>query len=169
MNTEFKNPVTQRLADFIAHIGIEIRSVEISEKTFLPGVLVQNGKILVDESKLTYPGDLLHEAGHLAMAAADLRPTLSGEVALPGVRMEPVEVQAIAWSYAAILHLGMDPTVVFHEGGYGVESERLLFNFTIGAYIGVNGLQDAGLTAMGDKATELGVAPYPHMIKWLRD
>jgi Na+/H+ antiporter NhaD/arsenite permease-like protein len=83
--------------------------------------------------------------------------------------MEPVEAHAIAWSYAAIIHLGLDPKVVFHEGGYGVESEKLLFNFSLGVYIGVNGLQDAGLTAFGVKAIELGVPPYPHMLKWLRD
>ena len=42
-------------------------------------------------------------------------------------------------------------------------------NFSLGAYIGVNILQDAGLAAMGNRAIELGVPPYPHMMKWLRD
>ena len=169
MASEFKNAVTRRIADFLADIGLEVVSVSISRKTFLPGILVESGRILVDETQLTYPGDLLHEAGHLAVAPRNLRSSLSGEVALPGVRMEPVEAQAIAWSYAAILYLGLDPTVVFHEGGYGVESERLLFNFSLGVYIGVNGLQDAGLTVIGEKATELGLPPYPQMLKWLRD
>ena len=169
MPDEFRNALTRKLADFISEIGLEILSVTIEGKTFLPGILVENGKILADETKLTYPGDLLHEAGHLALAPRDLRPKLSGEVALPGVRMEPVEVGVIAWSYAAILHLGLDPRVVFHAGGYGVESERVMQNFTLGAYIGVNVLQDAGLAAMGNKAIELGVRPYPQMIKWLRE
>ena len=169
MTSEFKNAVTRKIADFLAEIGIEVLPVSINTKTFLPGILVENGRILVDETRLTYPGDLLHEAGHLAMAPSDLRPSLSGEVALPDVWMEPVEVQTIAWSYAAIIYLGLDSKVVFHEGGYGVVSERLLSNFSLGVYIGVNGLQDAGLTVIGQKATELGLPPYPHMLKWLRD
>jgi hypothetical protein len=169
MTSELKKDVTRRIADFITEIGIEVVPARLSCETFLPGILVENGRILVDEARLTYPGDLLHEAGHLAVAPSGLRSSLSGEVALPGVWMEPVEVQAIAWSYAAILYLGLAPTVVFHEGGYRAESERLLSNFSLGVYIGVSGLQDAGLTVIGDKATELGLPPYPHMLKWLRD
>src|SRR6185503_1382785 len=144
MANESREAVIRTITDFLTGIGIEVVSTRIDAKTFLPGILVQNGKILYDDAKLSYPGDLLHEAGHLALASPDVRPTLSGEVALPGVRMEPVEVHAIAWSYAAILHIGLDPAVVFHEGGYGVESERLLNNFELGVYIGVSGLEDAG-------------------------
>ena len=169
MTDAFKNPVTRKIAEFITNIGIEILPVSIDRKTFLPGILVENGRILADESKLKYPGDLLHEAGHLAVAPATIRSSLSGEVALPDVWMEPVEVHAIAWSYAAIVYLGLDPRIVFHEGGYGVESERLLSNYNLGVYIGANGLQDAGLTVTGERAAKLGVAPYPHMLKWLRD
>ena len=169
MNQEFKNPVTRKIADFLKEIGIEVRSVNFDVSTFLPGILIENGVILADELKLTYPGDLLHEAGHLAMAPASLRSSLSGEVTIPHVRMETVEIQTIAWSYAAMVHLGLDPKVVFHDGGYGVESERLLFNFSNGVYIGISGLVDAGLTAIGKSATEMGVPEFPHMIKWLRD
>ncbi len=169
MTLEFNNPVTRKIANFLNEIGIEVRSVNLDVPTFLPGILVENGTILADETRLTYPGDLLHEAGHLAMAPASLRPSLSGEVTIPHVRMETVEIQTIAWSYAAIVHLGLDPKVVFHEGGYGVESERLLFSFSNGVYIGLNGLVDAGLTAIGKSASEMGVPEYPHMLKWLRD
>ena len=169
MANEFSGELIRRLADFISEIGLDIVSVELSRKTFLPGILVDNGKILADETKLTHPGDLLHEAGHLALAPGELRSSLSGEVALPGVHMESLEVAVMAWSYAAILHLGLDARVVFHAGGYRGESERVMQNFTLGAYIGVNVLQDAGLAAMGTRAIELGVPPYPHMIKWLRE
>lgn len=169
MKNGFKNPVTQQIADFIASIGIDVIPVQIETKTFLPGILVENGRIKVDEAKLTYPGDLLHEAGHLAVAPAHLRPSLGGEVVLPGVHMEVIESQAIAWSYAAILHIGLDPKVVFHEGGYGVGSERLMSNFELGVYPGANGLEDAGLTVVGSRAVERGLPQYPHMLKWLRD
>lgn len=169
MTSDFVNEVTRRIADFLTEIGIEVKHANISEQTFLPGILVANGRILVDETKMTYPGDLLHEAGHLALAPAQLRSSLSGEVVLPGVRMEPVEAAAMAWSFAALLKLNLDPQVVFHDGGYRGESKELLLNFSLGVYIGVSGLQEAGLTVTGAKAVELGLPAYPHMIKWLRD
>ena len=169
MTYAFKNPITQTIADFLTKIGLEVRSTKITDEMFLSGIRVEHGVLLVDEEKLTYPGDVLHEAGHLAVAPAELRPTLSGEVIIPGVHMEPVEAQAIAWSYAAIVHLGLDPKVIFHAGGYRVESERVEFSFSMGVYIGVNGLQAAGLTVMGPEAAAQGLPQYPHMIKWLRD
>lgn len=169
MATEFKNQLTRTLVRFLESIGLEIVPATIDTQTFLPGILIENGKLLVDEEKLTYPGDLLHEAGHLAVAPSDLRSSLSGEVVLPGVMMEPIEVQAMAWSYAAIIHLGLDPRIVFHDSGYRGAAKGLLQNFTRGAYIGVNGLEDAGLTATGEKAIALGVPPYPHMVNWLKD
>ena len=169
MRARFQNDVTQKIADFITDIGLVLEHSWIDEATFLPGILVQHGSIIVDEDKLEYPGDLLHEAGHLALSPAEIRPTLSGEVALPGARMEPIEAQAMAWSYAAALFLGIGPEIVFHEGGYFGASKSLLFNFSVGAYIGVNGLQEAGLTLFGESAREKSIPPYPHMIKWLRD
>lgn len=167
--SEIANTETKRIVDFLNAIGIECISATIDAETFLPGVLVESGRIFFEEKQLTYPGDLLHEAGHLALAAGDVRPTLSGEVILPDATMEAVEVYTMAWSYAAALYLEIEPTVVFHAGGYDGASARLLNNFTFGVYIGVNGLEDAGLTATGAHAAELGIPPYPHMIKWLRD
>jgi hypothetical protein len=169
MDSKFKDPVTQKIADFISNIGLDLVRGSIGDNTFLPGILVRNGSIIVDEEKLRYPGDLLHEAGHLALAPAEIRPSLSGEVALPGTAMEPIEAQAMAWSYAAALSIGIDPKVVFHEGGYFGASESLLLNFSIGVYLGVNGLQEAGLTTFGESIREETIPSYPHMIKWLRD
>ena len=169
MKSEFKDPITQKIADFIVDTGLRLEKACIDEETFLPGLLVKDGGIIVDEDGLKYPGDLLHEAGHLALASGEIRRTLSGEVRLPGQAMEPVEAQAMAWSYAAALFLEIDPRVVFHEGGYFGASEGLLLNFAVGAYIGVNGLVDAGLTVFGEAANATSIQPYPHMIKWLRD
>jgi len=169
MTAKFNHPLTQKITDFLTNIGIEIVPAKLSEDTFLPGILVERGRVLVDEEKLTYPGDLLHEAGHLAVAPRELRPDLSGEVVLPEFNMDAVESQAIAWSYAACVYLHLDPTVVFHEKGYKGKSEALLFNFSVGVYVGLNGLQEAGMAASMNQARELGSQPYPHMLKWLRD
>ena len=62
----FADAVTQRIVRFLVEIGLEVRAETIEEETFLPGILIQDGVILVDEARLTHPGDLLHEAGHLA-------------------------------------------------------------------------------------------------------
>ena len=78
------------------------------------------------------------------------------------------ELGAIAWSYAAALHLRLDPSVVFHEHGYHGGSQSILENFAAGRYIGIPTLQWRGLTLDEKKARALGVKPYPHMLRWLR-
>ncbi len=165
----FQSELTNKIAGFLTEIGIEIISTTLDEETFLPGILVENGKLLVDEEKLTYPGDLLHEAGHLAIAPSHLRGELGDKIELNEGIPDVVEVYAIAWSYAACVHLGIAPEIVFHDGGYRGKSEGLLFSFSLGVYIGSNGLEEAGLTFSPKKARELGVEPYPKMQKWLRD
>ena len=85
----YHNPLTNRIVDFLTSIGVQVRKVALETNTFLPEILVDKGRLLVDEAQLIYPG------AHL--------------------------------------------------------------------------LATAGLCAIGDVAQRLGVEPYPHMIKWLRD
>jgi hypothetical protein len=66
------------------------------------------------------------------------------------------------------LHLGIDPTGVFHPHGYRSGSDSLLKNFSAGRYLAVPLLQWMGLTYDSVKAQEHSVAPYPQMIRWLR-
>jgi len=165
----FRNPSTTKIVEFLTSIGIEVVPARLERECFLPGILIESGRLLFDEAQLTYPGDLLHEAGHLAVAPSAVRADLSGEVIIPGADMSAVEVQATAWAYAALIHLELDPRLLFHEGGYAGKSEGLIFTFASGCYHGAHGLQSAGLTVTGEVARKLGIAPYPNMIKWLRD
>jgi len=165
----FQNDLTARIAGFLNEIGIRTLPARLDGETFLSGILVEKGKLLVDEEKLEYPGDLLHEAGHLAVAPAAVRAQLSDEVIVPDFNLDVLETQAIIWSYAACRHLGIDPRVVFHEGGYKGKSESLLFNFSLGIFLGLNALEDVGMAFSETKARELGVAPFPAMQKWLCD
>ncbi len=165
----FRNPLTNKISDFLNSIGIEVVSEKLNDECFLPGIVVEKGKLLVDEEKLEYPGDLLHEAGHLALAPSDVRPDLSGEVVIPDIDINVVEGYVTAWAYAALVHLDLEPQILFHQGGYRGKSESLIFTFSWGVYPGANGLENFGLTANGENARKLGVAPYPNMLKWVRD
>lgn len=139
-----------------------------ADECFLPGVRLDRGRVLYDEPALTWPGDLLHEAGHVAVAPPEARPVLTGAVEVPGLDMGRLEHAAVAWSYAAALAVGVDPAVVFHEGGYRGRGPDVLRTFGFGVYPGANLLEEAGMTATGPRAEALGVAPYPHMVEWLR-
>jgi hypothetical protein len=166
----FKNSLTRVIADFLSEIGLETIPKQLDENTFLSGILIDNGKIFVDVAKLEFPGDLLHEAGHLAAIPKNLRVRLSDKISLPDeFNIDAIESAAIAWSYAAALHLDLDPRIVFHEGGYKGNSVSLLLSFSLGVYIGVNLLEESGMTATGEKAHQMNVEPYPKMLRWLRD
>lgn len=160
----FQDPVVAKIGQFLIDIGIAVRSAELTAKTFLPGMCVERGVLIVDESRLTYPGDLLHEAGHLAVLSSEQRQTAGPEMGDDG----GFEMAATAWSYAAALHIGVDLALVFHRDGYRGNSQAILENFAAGRYIGVPVLDWLGMTAGPKRAQELGVPPYPNMLKWLR-
>lgn len=161
----FSAPLTGRIAGFLREIGLEVRPADLPGPCFLPGVHVDRGGLRVDEARLLHPGDLLHEAGHLAIVPAGERAERHGDV---GADLGE-EIGAIAWSYAAAVHLELDPAVVFHAHGYRGASEGFLDNFRHGRYVGVPLLQWMGLTLDEKNAREQGRPPYPHMLRWLRD
>jgi hypothetical protein len=165
----FHNDLTQKIAVFLNAIGIRTIPAELESETFLPGILVKDGTLLVDEEKLMFPGDLLHEAGHLAVAPFEIRHLLGDEVIVPQADLDALELQAIAWSYAACLYLQIEPRVVFHENGYKGKSESLLLNFELGVFVGASGLEESGMAFSARKASEIGVLPFPAMQRWLRD
>lgn len=140
---------------FLRDIGLEVRLAPIAEATFLPGLTIQDGAIVVDEAQLLHPGDLLHEAGHLAM----LTPQERAGATAPIPEDQGMEIGAIAWSWAALRYLELDPAVVFHADGYRGSSETFISNFSEGRSVGVPLLQWMGLT------TE---KTFPAMTRWLR-
>jgi hypothetical protein len=158
----FADPLTDRPAAFVRNIGIDVRAATLPEKTILPGFDIRHGAIVVDETRVTHPGDILHEAGHLAVTDPLKRnaPTLSPTPA--------EEMTSIAWSYAALRHLALDPAIVFHDDGYKGEAASLIENFTAGRYFGVPMLQFYGMAVEPRRAVETGAEPYPHMLRWLR-
>jgi len=165
----FTNPLVERIAAFLGEIGLEVRQGTVAGKTFLPGIDVKDGALIVDEARLAYPGDLLHEAGHFAVATPKRRLAMDGNVAASDAQTAASEeMMAIAWSYAAALHLGIEPEIVFHPDGYRGDSASLLENFAQGRYFGVPMLQYLGMACESKNAKARGVEPYPHMLCWVR-
>jgi hypothetical protein len=158
---QFANPLTERLATFVRSIGIELRAATLVEPTFLPGIDIRHGAILGDEPRLNYPGDILHEAGHIAVAdpAERRAPKLSPSVG--------DELTAIAWSYAALRYLDIDPAVVFHAAFKG-GGASIIENFTAGRYFGVPLLHAYCMTCEPRLAAQKGLPPFPHMLRWMR-
>lgn len=161
----FKHPLIEKMATFLRGIGLPVERGTLGDDAFLPGLALDVGRIIIDEAKLRYHGDILHEAGHLAVTPAAERATCSGNLAVGGGE----EMGAIAWSYAAALHIGIDPSVVFHPHGYRSGSDSLLDNFREGRFLAVPLLQWMGLTYDSKQAVAHDCAPYPHMIRWLRE
>jgi hypothetical protein len=162
---ESREQLLAKILTFLLDIGIEVNFESLTEPTFLPGIDVRHGVLVVDESKLKYPGDLLHEAGHIAVVTPERRKGLRGSVGQKAYE----EMTAIAWSYAAAVRLGIDAAVLFHPDGYRGGSQSLIENFTNGRYIGVSTLEWLGLTVEPRRAVATGGASYPQMQKWMLD
>ncbi len=153
-----------RMVDFLRSIGIHVQAQALPDGTFLPGIAVHNGTLLVDETRLRFPGDLLHEGGHLALMSPAQRAVASDAVEHDNEQVS--EAAVIAWSYAAALHLGIDAQVLFHAGGYHGRSQALLLSYQLGVYPGAGALAELGLAYVGPHACG---TRYPAMLKWLRE
>lgn len=163
MDKAFEDPVTAGIVDFVRGIGLPVVRGALDDTAFLPGLALEAGGIVVDEARLLYPGDILHEAGHLAVMPVEKRMRTQGRLDADGGE----EMGAIAWSFAAALHVGLDPAVLFHADGYKDGAHALRENFAAGRYVGVPYLQWLGLTLEPPRAAQQGVPPYPHMLRWL--
>lgn len=151
-----------RIVSFLREIGLAVSERELPADTFVPGILIENGGLVIDRAKLKYPGDLLHEAGHIAVTMPAQRATLSGNLG----STQADEIAAQAWSFAAAHHLGIDPAVVFHEGGYHGSSKSLINAFSGVGAPGAPLLAWFGLTLTTDDGS--GAPVFPRMSGWLR-
>ncbi|MBO9199064.1 MULTISPECIES: hypothetical protein [Niastella] len=158
----------EQSVEFLNNIGIETSYRKIGNKSFLPGLLINKGTIIIDKDALEHPGDILHEAGHIAIVPAFERQGLSEKGIIKRKNRESEEIMAIAWSYAACIYLSIDPFFVFHEQGYRGGRDFITDSCRDKNYIGLSMLENIGMTVNMKKAMRLNLTPYPHMIKWLR-
>lgn len=144
------------ITGFLDQIGISWTQESLPEDTFLPGVTVEGGVLKFDEQKLSWPGDLLHEAGHIATTPPSRRASVGGKL-----EVSPAdEMATLAWSYAAARACEIDPHIVFHEGGYKQGGADLVSHYASGLPPGGPGvpmLQWYGMTRA-----------FPVMDHWLR-
>jgi hypothetical protein len=157
------DPVTTQILAFLERIGIPVIVETLDDDTLLPAMTVRHGRLVIDPARLTWPGDLLHEAGHIAVTDPALRATLTE---LPSDPAE--EMAAIAWSYAAATEIGIDPKIVFHDDGYRGGGGYLADAFTDGMFPGMPMLHWFGMTLDRRTAEAQGMAAFPHMLRWLR-
>ena len=153
----------ERIVAFLTRIGIAVRAEPLAGDSFLPGLAIRGGELVYDPEKLEWPGDLLHEAGHIAVTDPALRPDLNEPSDDPGE-----EMAAIAWSWAAAMEIGLAPEVLFHQSGYRGGSRALIENFSNGRDVGVPLLAAWDMTTEIHRARKHGGIPYPTMEKWLR-
>jgi hypothetical protein len=121
------------------------------------------GGVLVYDPECDFAsGDLLHEAGHIAVASPEQR------LIDPFESNGGDEMAAIAWSWAAAQHIGVAPDVLFHANGYKGDGAWLIETFSDGHFIGLPLLQLYGMTIEPKHAKPGGAKAYPHMLRWVR-
>lgn len=152
------------ILEFLTEIGQPARAGAVPDEAVLPGITIDRGALVFDPGGLVAAGDLLHEAGHLAVLDPTERERVDRDAGDDG----GLEMAAIAWSWAALVHLRLPPEIVFHPAGYRDGATTLIENFSAGSFIGVPVLEWLGLTATGARADALGVLPFPAMIRWRR-
>jgi hypothetical protein len=157
------------IIDFIRQIGLQVIEKTLPSDTLLPGLDLGANCIFLDPAQLKYPGDLLHEAGHLAVTPRVQRDAVGTDALSLPWPTAGEEVGAILWSYAAALHLGIPVEVVLHSDGYKNDGNWLIESFAAGNYIGLPFLQWAGLCLDAKQAALQDRAAFPVMLKWLRD
>lgn len=156
-----------RLILFLNEIGIPVVEQELDDTCFLPGLFPRSNTILLDRKRLKYPGDILHEAGHVAVTEAGFRPFIGTAEMAEQWPQPGEELGAILWSYAVIIHLKIPPEVVFHAEGYKNDSAWLIEQFEKRNYIGLPLFEWMGFCDKYGENKEHEVF-FPALKKWLR-
>lgn len=155
----YNQNILTRIIEFLNSISIKVVENKLPNDTFLPGLSLMGSTILMDLEKLKYPGDLLHEAGHIATTEEKIRLLIGTPEIKEDWPTTGDEIAAILWSYAASYHLGLDLDVVFHPDGYKNDSEWLIEQFNSKNYLGLPLLEWMSLCTKEE---------FPIMKKWLR-
>lgn len=159
----------QPILNFLKKINIPYQFAPIDIETYVPGINIQNGTLQIDLKKLSFPGDLLYEAGRIALAPAAVRPSLTHPIDNQlDFDIPTISMMTIAWSYAAALDSETPLEVLFHPEGYKGQNENIKHGFQTGQYIGLPMLQYLGMAFDANNAAQKEAQPFPVMQSWLR-
>jgi len=162
----FNDPRLRRMSSFLESIGISMTPGRIEESTLFPGSLISRGSLVIDETQLGAPGDALHEAAHIALAPPERRHL---DFAFLHDADGGEELTTIAWSWAALLEIGLGPEEVFHGAAYPRGDSAMIIDAARrGVFIGFPLLQAWGMAFDSENARLRGVQPFPHMVQWIR-
>ena len=162
----FSDPRLARMSEFLASIGISMTAGPVDVPTVFPGSLISRGALVIDESKLLAPGDALHEAAHIALSPPERR---ESDFAFLHNADGGEELTTIAWCWAALLEIGLEPEDVFHSTAYPRgDSPTMIDAAKRGVFIGFPLLQAWGMAFDEKNAPLHGVEPFPHMVQWIR-
>lgn len=157
-----------KVLHFLEQIGIVVIEKELGQ-TFLPGLDLGPNCIFIDYNTLIYPGDILHEAGHLAVTASVERKLIGTDEISVDWPTQGEEMAAILWSFAASKYLNLPLDFVFHPDGYKNDADWLISNFNSENYIGLPILEWMGLCLGNERSAKEGKPAFPVMLKWMRD
>lgn len=150
----------ETILQFLDRINLNYKECTLAEESFLDGVLIKNGVVCFDSKQLLSPGDILHEAGHLALLPPDKRAIANGNIAEQFPEEEGSEMAVILWTWLAAQQLEIAPELIFHPEGYKGDSEWLIAHLNAGNYLGSPLLQWMGVISMNGGA--------PKVERWVR-
>lgn len=156
-----------RTFHFLEEIKIDYYLSDENFDSFLQGVKIQNGTLIINTKNILCVGDILHEAGHLACIPSTLRVKANDNIKDSLGEEYTFEMAVIVWSVAAAAYLEIPLTEIFHQEGYNGDANWLLEQYTAKNYIGLPLLQWMGLAVMEDKTVDGINLPFK-MLRWTR-
>lgn len=176
-----------KVVEFLNEIGIEAK-IEQGAHGFVKHARITNGSLAIDPACPV--GDVLHEAGHIAITPARYRRLLDGDIQW-GIRKawedaerfnlgpdDPLmraliqcsDPEATAWAWAAGLHIGLAPEQIIYDSDdpfhYGGEAWSVRQAHEMGYSLGAHGLAHAGFCQVGMYNRFNPLPKYPQLAFW---
>lgn len=169
----------EQALSFLVGLGLEVRYGS-TDGGFVRGIRIDAGVIVYDEHASA--SNLLHEAGHIAICPGRFRKSLTGNLdasfdqilsaanlaheepdsPLSRALLQMSDPEATAWAFAAGVAAGIPHERIIEARDYNGEGPAIRRCLAAGQYLGINGLQHAGMTRLR------GSVRYPSMLRWLQ-
>lgn len=167
----------EEIIAFLNEIGIKTSRGNVPSNSFMPNIAIQDGSIIYNKDATL--GDLLHEAGHLAIIPKKYRPMCQGDMdesmraifdkaeiageMIPDstiycALIQSSDPEATAWAWSAGRHIGIEPQDIIADYLYEGTGADVRLMLSLNCYLGINGLRAAGMLT--------SVKSFPHLTQW---